>query len=162
MHALGYTGNEKMEAGRRPQWPVKRGWLTICDWTSLSQSQTSPANFENTSGVPPALMETEPGTLASTRTRIHPGSCPGKAFARKRPESESDGSELRDCELDHVAFRFCQPFARHRFDHRPVLPEKLRRVLKVRRLHFDAAGLPSTLVRDLKVKGVTDRLPIAV
>jgi hypothetical protein len=39
-------------------------------------------------------------------------------------------------------------------DHRPILPEAVCGVVKVRRLHLDAASLPSALVRYLKMERV--------
>ena len=84
------------------------------------------------------------------------------AISGRRREAVKDRgeSELRDSQTDHVTLGLRQSFARHRFDHRPVLAEKLRRIVEVRSLHFDAAGLPSALAGDLKVEGETDCVPI--
>ena len=47
-----------------------------------------------------------------------------------------------------------QTIASHRLDHRPVLSEEHGRIVKSFGLHFDAASLPSPVIRYLKIEGV--------
>jgi hypothetical protein len=52
--------------------------------------------------------------------------------------------------------------AGHRLNDRPILPKQSRRLVYVRGVDLDATCPPSTIVRDLKEKGVADRLPITI
>jgi hypothetical protein len=62
-------------------------------------------------------------------------------------------------ELDVVA-AFRQFFPSHRLDDWPVLPNEMRRILKVLRLHFDTASLPASATRYLEIERVTRGLRI--
>ena len=62
-------------------------------------------------------------------------------------------------ELD-VAAAFRQFFPSHPLDDWPVLPNELRRILKILRLHFDSAGLPASATRYLEIERVTRGLRI--
>jgi hypothetical protein len=62
-------------------------------------------------------------------------------------------------ELD-VATAFRQFFPSHRLDDWPVLPNELRRILKILSLHFDTAGLPASAIRYLEIERVTRGLGI--
>jgi hypothetical protein len=53
-----------------------------------------------------------------------------------------------------------QRFACHRFDCWPVLPEEVRRIVVIVRLHLNAAGFPAGAVRYLEVKIEADGLRI--
>ena len=53
-------------------------------------------------------------------------------------------------ELD-VAAAFRQFFPSHRLDDWPVLPNELRRILKILSLHFDTATLPASATRYLEI-----------
>src|SRR6266478_9226851 len=50
----------------------------------------------------------------------------------------------------------------HGLDHRPALPKECRGVLNIGRLHLDAAGLSSAVVRYLKMECVACRLRVFV
>ena len=62
-------------------------------------------------------------------------------------------------ELD-VAATFRQFFPSHRLDDWPVLPNEVRRILKVLRLHFDTAGLPASATRYLEIERINRGLRI--
>ena len=62
-------------------------------------------------------------------------------------------------ELD-VAAAFRQFFPSHRLDDRPVLPNEMRRILKILSLHFDTAGVPARATRYLEIERVTRSLRI--
>ena len=62
-------------------------------------------------------------------------------------------------ELD-VAAAFRQFFPSHCIDDGPVLPNELRRILKILRLHFDTAGLPACATRYLEIERVIRGLRI--
>jgi len=77
-----------------------------------------------------------------------------------------DGSPLppfqipsRCGELD-VATAFRQFFPSHCLDDWPVLPNKMRRILKILSLHFDTATLPASATRYLEIERVTRGLRI--
>ena len=54
-----------------------------------------------------------------------------------------------------MAAAFRQFFPSHRLDDRPVLPNKMRRILKILSLHFDTATLPASATRYLEIERVT-------
>ena len=62
-------------------------------------------------------------------------------------------------ELD-VAAAFRQFFPSHCLDDWPVLPNELRRILKILRLHFDTAGLPASATRYLEIERINRGLRI--
>ena len=62
-------------------------------------------------------------------------------------------------ELD-VATAFRQFFPSHCLDDWPVLPNELRRILKILSLHFDTATLPASATRYLEIERVTRGLRI--
>ena len=62
-------------------------------------------------------------------------------------------------ELD-VATAFRQFFPSHCLDDWPVLPNELRRILKILSLHFDTAALPASSTRYLEIERVTRGLRI--
>ena len=62
-------------------------------------------------------------------------------------------------ELD-VAAAFRQFFPGHRLNDWPVLPNELRRILKILRLHFDTAGLPASATRYLEIERINRGLRI--
>ena len=66
---------------------------------------------------------------------------------------------LRRGELD-VAAAFRQFFPSHCLDDWPVLPNELRRILKILRLHFDTAGLPASATRYLEIERINRGLRI--
>jgi hypothetical protein len=70
----------------------------------------------------------------------------------------------RNRQFDYaVVARFAvETVSSHGLDHQPVLPKECRRVLNVGRLHFNAAGLSSALVRYLKMERVGYRLRVLV
>jgi hypothetical protein len=59
-----------------------------------------------------------------------------------------------------VAAAFRQFFPSHCLDDWPVLPNEMRRILKILRLHFDSAGLPARATRYLEIERVTRGLRI--
>jgi len=62
-------------------------------------------------------------------------------------------------ELD-VAAAFRQFFPSHPLDDWPVLPNEMRRIFKILRLHFDTATLPASATRYLEIERVTRGLRI--
>ena len=62
-------------------------------------------------------------------------------------------------ELD-VAAAFRQFFPSHPLDDWPVLPNEMRRILKILSLHFDTATLPASAIRYLEIERVTRGLRI--
>ena len=76
-------------------------------------------------------------------------------------EAPSGGFQIssRCSELD-VAAAFRQLFPSHPLDDWPVLPNELRRILKIVRLHFDGAGLPASAARYLEIESVARGLRI--
>ena len=56
-------------------------------------------------------------------------------------------------ELD-VAAAFRQFFPSHPLDDWPVLPNEMRRILKILSLHFDTASLPASATRYLEIERV--------
>src|SRR6476660_5496852 len=65
----------------------------------------------------------------------------------------------RGGELD-VAAAFRQFFPSHCLDDWPVLPNEMRRILKVLSLHFDTAGLPASATRYLETERINRGLRI--
>jgi hypothetical protein len=59
-----------------------------------------------------------------------------------------------------VAAAFRQFFPSHCLDDWPVLPNELRRILKVLSLHFDTAGLPACATRYLEIERINPGLRI--
>ena len=59
-----------------------------------------------------------------------------------------------------MAAAFRQFFPSHRLDDWPVLPNELRRILKILRLHFDTAGLPASATRYLETERINRGLRI--
>ena len=59
-----------------------------------------------------------------------------------------------------VAAAFRQFFPSHCLDDWPVLPNELRRILKVLSLHFDTAGLPASATRYLEIERINRGLRI--
>ena len=57
-----------------------------------------------------------------------------------------------------VAAAFRQFFPSHPLDDWPVLPNEMRRILKILSLHFDAAGVPARATRYLEIERVTHGL----
>jgi hypothetical protein len=59
-----------------------------------------------------------------------------------------------------VAAAFRQFFPSHCLDDWPILPNELRRILKVLSLHFDTAGLPACATRYLEIERINRGLRI--
>ena len=76
-------------------------------------------------------------------------------------EAPSPGFQIPSrCGEFDVAAAFRQLFPGHCLDDWPVLPNELRRILKILRLHYDSAGLPASATRYLEIECVTRGLRI--
>src|SRR5579863_6203503 len=94
----------------------------------------------------------DPGLNDLTMRRINIGTGSGGIGRQGRP--------IRDVQPDAVPRSGSQTFARHRLDHRPVLPEEPGRIVDIRGLHLDAASPSSPTARNLEIESIAGGFPV--